>query len=158
MCDLRHPGPRHRAATSRRAATAIEFAMMLPILLFFVSAVVDWGWYMTQRVAVARATMDGCRVGATVYEPSSLTAGTLIKPRAENRAKDVLSGMNMPCTAGRCSVTATYCANGAGGKCNNPPFDALVVETQYDFDPFFGFVPIPDDMQEFFLMAVENQR
>jgi hypothetical protein len=143
----------------RRGSTAIEFAMMLPLLLFFLSAIIDWGWYMTQRVAVARATMDGARVGATVFEPSSVTAGTLIKPRAENRAKDVLNGMGMPCNlSSGCVVTATYCANGAGGICNNPPFDALVVQLQYEYTPFFGFAPTPDDIDDYFLMAVENQR
>ena len=143
--------------TRRRATAAIEFALWLPILLLFISAVVDWGWYMTRRVNVARATMDAARVGATVYEPTSVTAGTLIRPRAITRAKDVLLGMGMPCGAS-CIVTATYCSNGGGGVCNNPPFDALVVQIQYEYEPFFGFIPVPNDIEEFFLMAVENQR
>jgi hypothetical protein len=149
-----HPDLRSR----RRAAAALEFALMLPMLLIFLSAVIDWGWYMTQRVAVARATMDGCRVGATVYEPDSVVAGSLIKPRAVNRAKDVLLGMGMPCNAGNCLITATYCANGAGGVCNSPPFDGLVLQIAYDFTPFFGFAPVPTDITDFFLMAVEHQR
>jgi hypothetical protein len=155
MAALKEP---HMRLTTRRGAAAIEFAIWLPILMVFLSAVVDWGWFMTRRVALARATMDGARVGATVYEPSSVTAGTLMKPRAESRAKNVLAGMGMPCTAGLCTVTATYCGDGAGGVCNNPPFDGIVVQTTYVYEPFFGFVATPTLISDYFIMAVENQR
>jgi Flp pilus assembly protein TadG len=147
-------------ALFRRGSTAIEFALMLPLLMIFMAAIIDWGWYMTQRVAVARATMDGARVGATVFEPSTVAAGSLIKPRAESRARDVLAGMGMPCAAmsASCVVTATYCNTGDGGVCNNPPFDALVLQLRYDYTPFFGFLPTPPEISDYFLMAVENQR
>lgn len=148
-----------RLDTFRRGSTAIEFALVLPLLLFFLSVIIDWGWFMSQRVTVARATMDGARVGATKFEPSTVTAGSLIEPRAEERAKDVLAGMGMPCDDPTvCVVTATYCANGAGGVCANPPIDSLVVQVSYAFTPFFGFSPMPSEIRDDFLMAVENQR
>lgn len=140
-----------------RGAAAVEFAIWMPILAMLVSAVVDWGWYMTRRVSVARATMDGARIAAALYEPTTVVPGSVLKPAAEQRAKDVLNGMGMSCTASVCTTKATYCAVGAGGVCNNPPFNALVLEVTYQYTPFFGFVSIPTNMYDKFMMATENQ-
>ncbi|MEQ1507890.1 MAG: TadE/TadG family type IV pilus assembly protein [Myxococcota bacterium] len=144
--------------TRRRGAAAIEFALWLPVLLMFLSAVVDWGYYMTQRVAVARAVMEGTRRGAAQFESPAVAAGSVIGPTAGARASLVLTELGITCPAANCIVSSTYCDTGQGGVCNNPPIDALVVQIQYDFEPFFGLVPTPAGITERFEMAVENQR
>jgi hypothetical protein len=146
------------SASSRRGASAIEFAMWLPILLMFISAVVDWGVYMTTRVTVARAVMEGTRFGAAVFEPTTVPAGSQIVPRARSRTVKLLQDMGITCAPPGCSINVTYCDTGQGGPCQNPPFDGLVVEVTVPYRPFFDFVPTPDLIDEKFLMAVENQR
>ena len=142
---------------ARRGSAAMEFSLWLFPLFILISGVVDWGYYMTQRVNVARATMDGCRIGAAVFEPNGMTAGSLSTVRARNRTINVLNGLGMPC-GGSCTVNAQYCRDGTGGACENPPFDALLVTVTYDFTPFFGFASTPTQITESFMMASENQR
>ena len=146
-----------RKAHGRRGVAAMEFALWLPVLFMLISAVVDWGYYMHLKVNVARATMDGCRVGAAVFEPNAIAPGSISIPRARNRVIDVLNGMGLGCGGG-CSVSAQYCPKSTGGACGNPPFDGLLVTTNYDFTPFFGFVATPPLIEEDFMMASENQR
>jgi hypothetical protein len=141
-----------------RGAAAIEFALWLPILLMFVSIIIDWGFYMTTRVTVARGVMEGARRGAAQFEPTTVPAGSQIVPRARARTLQVLEDMGITCTGPSCLLQVTYCDTGQGGPCQNPPFDGIVVQVTLDFEPFFGFVPTPDRIQESFEMAVENQR
>ncbi|MEQ1565111.1 MAG: TadE/TadG family type IV pilus assembly protein [Myxococcota bacterium] len=140
----------------RRGSAAMEFAIWLPIMTFMVSAVVDYGYYMTRRVSVARSAMEGARLGAAVYEPTAMAPGTDIQPKAKARAEDMMTSMGIPC-AGSC-VVATYCPDEAGSACGDPPFDAVEVDITYPFTPIFGIVPIPTEIHEVQLMAVENQR
>lgn len=142
--------------TSRRGSAAIEFSLWLPILLLLVSAIVDWGLYMNQRVSVARATMDGARAGAAVFEPSNVTPGSLVVPAAQNRANNVMVGMGLTCGAG-CNIVTTYCPQGTGGVCQTPPFNGVTVEITYGYNPIFGFLAVPGVIRERFIMAVENQ-
>jgi hypothetical protein len=150
------------ARRSRRGASAIEFAIWLPILLMLISAVVDWGLYMTTRVTIARAVMEGTRRGASVFEPSSVPPGTVIVPKAEARTALVLDDMGVNCAPPGCTIDAQFCQAGDGGACADRdgraiPFRGVVVRVTTGFEPFFGFVPIPDQISESFLMAVENQ-
>lgn len=142
---------------SRRGASVIEFAIWLPVLLMLISAVIDWGSYMTTRVSVARGVMEGARRGASVFEPTTVPPGSQIVPKAKARTKLVLEDIGVDCAPPGCVIDATYCNAGQGGPCQNPPFQGLVVRVTTGFEPFFGFVPVPTQISESFLMAVENQ-
>ena len=57
-----------------RGAVAVEFALVLPILLLLVLAGIDWGYYFFAGQIVANAAREGARVGAlTRSEPPSET-------------------------------------------------------------------------------------
>lgn len=142
---------------SKRGSAAVEFALLSIVLLLFLSTVVDWGWYMTQRVSVARATMDGTRVGAATFESSLVPDGSLTVPAAETRTKDVLEDLGLPCVPPSCAVNVTHCSVGEGGVCMTPPFEAIHVALQYEYVPFFGFIPTPTSIQSEFIMATEAQ-
>ncbi len=151
----------------RRGSAAIEFALWLPVLFFLLSAVVDWGAYWATRVIVARATMDGARMGAARFEPdqiagSAIAAGSLVVPEAETRAESLLTAAGKPCAG---CATAQYCpANSvASAVCDHPslgppPFDALWLKVDYTFTPYFGWASTPTLISEEFMMAVERQR
>lgn len=148
---------------TRRGSAAVEFFIWLPILMFLLSAVVDWGYYMSTKVGVARAAMDGARIAAATFEPSTSTAGSLILPRAKARTLEVLTQTGIVCAGATCTIDAQYCTSGANGPCddadgNAPPVDALLVSVRYDFTPFFGFAVTPAVIYDEFVMATENQR
>ena len=102
---------------SKRGSAAIEFALLSTVLFLFLSTVVDWGWYMTQRVSVARATMDGARVGA---------ADLRVEPRARRRSRCPAGRrphqgrarrLRHAVPAGRAArSTVTHCSVGEGGR------------------------------------------
>jgi hypothetical protein len=160
-------------------------------MLMFVATVVDYGFYMTRRVTVARAAMEGARMGAAVFEADNVAPGSMIVPIAESRAGEVLTDMGIQCPASGCTITVDYCGTaggttgGGGGistsqskgpttqslpkssqssqssttsACGDPPFDAIQVEVNLDYDPIFGLIPVPTVIREKQLFAVENQR
>jgi uncharacterized membrane protein len=141
----------------RSGSAAIEFAIWLPVLLMFVATVVDYGFYMTERVAVARATMEGTRTGAAIFEPNNVVPGSLIGPAAQSRASDILTQLGITCPSANCVINVTYCPAG-DGACGNAPFDAIQVEITSQFRPLFGLIPTPHRLDEKLIMAVENQR
>ncbi|MEN0063151.1 MAG: TadE family protein [Myxococcota bacterium] len=151
-----------RVDRRRRGAAAIEFVLWLNALFLLVSGLVDWATYMSSRLAVTRAAMDGCRIGSAVFEPASMTPGTLSTPLAEDRALEVLESLGVVCDlSDGCDIEATFCLAGSGGDVCGPvapPFDALVVEVTVEYDPMFGWAATPDVLHESFMMAVENQR
>jgi len=148
---------RFNRSRGRSGSAAIEFAIWLPVLLMFVATIVDYGFYMTQRVAVSRATMEGCRGGAAIFEPNQVAPGSLIRPAARNRSSDILTQLGIPCPSASCAITVTYCPAG-DGACSNAPFDSVQVEINHQFRPLFGLIPTPDRIDEKLIMAVENQR
>ena len=47
--------------SKQRGAAAVEFALVLPILLAIVLGVIDWGWYFCVREAAINASREGAR-------------------------------------------------------------------------------------------------
>ena len=98
MTERNQPSPRpdglrsaSRRPAHRAGSAAVEFALWLPVMLMFVASVVDYGFYMTRRVTVARAAMEGARMGAAVFEADNVAPGSMIVPIAESRAGEVLT-------------------------------------------------------------------
>jgi hypothetical protein len=142
----------------RRGSTAIEFALWLPILLMFLSAVVDWGHHWNQRVAVARAVMEGSRTASAVYEgPTVLPPGSKISQRARDRTQLIMGEFGIPCPSPACTIQVDWCNTG-GAVCGSPPFQAIQIRVQLQYQPLFGMVPTPTTITENFLMATEYQR
>jgi len=141
----------------RSGSAAIEFALWLPVLLLFVSTIVDYGYYMNQRVEVVRATMEACRTGAAIFEPNQVAPGSVIKPTSTARAGEVLTKIGIACPSAACNITVIYCKAG-DSACGNAPFDAVQVEINDQFKPLIGLIPTPSRIDEKLIMAVENQR
>jgi Flp pilus assembly protein TadG len=106
-------GRRTRGRTTRdRGATAVEFALVLPLLLLLVCGIIDFGRALNAQISLTEAAREGARLEALGYS-SGAVAG-----RAAAAAPD-LSPVN---------VTVTQaCAPGAG-----PAADAQVTVT-YSF-------------------------
>jgi len=52
--------PRH----AKRGANAVEFALVLPLLLMFLGGIFDYSIYFMTRSATYRAALEGARAGA----------------------------------------------------------------------------------------------
>lgn len=161
MFDLARSAPPRTAGpprARRRGAAAIEFALWLPILLLFLSAVVDWGYYWNTRVKVARAVMEGTRSASAVYEgPLVLPPGSKVADSARTRTAVILNEFGISCPAANCAMNVNWCDSG-GAPCGNPPFQAIQVRVQLDFTPMVGIIPTPSKISETFIMSTEYQR
>lgn len=47
----------------QQGAAAVEFALVLPVLLMILFAIIDYGWYFVARMALQHAVYQGARAG-----------------------------------------------------------------------------------------------
>jgi len=76
-----------RACPSERGQALIEFAMLFPIILVFLLALVDFGMAMDQRQVVQHAVREGARHGAVGNSQSSII--TLTENQMDGLTVDV---------------------------------------------------------------------
>jgi Flp pilus assembly protein TadG len=58
-------------------AVAVEFALVLPLLLTLVLGAIDWGWYFFLREVVTNAAREGARVGSVNQDGQAAAAAYL---------------------------------------------------------------------------------
>jgi Flp pilus assembly protein TadG len=109
---------------SERGAVAVEFALLLPLLMVLVFGVIDFGRLFNAQVSVTQAAREGARLAALGYTNSAVISRT-------TAAAPALSGL---------TVTVTPCAAGA-----TQTTDAVVV-VRYTLTfstPMVGLVGLP---------------
>jgi TadE-like protein len=128
-------GETHRARSRARAVSrggaAVEFALVLPIFLAVLFAMIDYGWYFYQRFTLAAAIRDGIHQGAAV-QMSSDPCGTAI-----TAAKADLSLAGSPINP--TNVTWNLCPNYSGSS----PTQFMSMTGTMNFTPLVGFVKLP---------------
>ena len=117
----------------RRGAAAVEFALVVPLLLLIVLGIVDFGFMLSDRQAVSQAAAEGARAAA-VSQGDPVADGKA----AMQAALKTQFGNGFSCGSG-CTVTLS-----ADGCCATAkvsiPFDEAVPL------PFFGGVVFPDKL------------
>ncbi len=79
-----------------RGAAAVEFALVLPLLLMVVLGTIDWGWYFFVSQVVTNAAREGARVGSlTAYSPTNPAADTLAAAEAATTVQTYLTGATL---------------------------------------------------------------
>ncbi len=73
---------RHRR---ERGAAAVEFALVLPLLLALVLGTIDWGYYFFVEQVVVNAAREGARAGSVIVDPTTGNSA------AQTRALDYLT-------------------------------------------------------------------
>ena len=96
-------------AARERGAAAVEFALLLPVLLLLVFGIIDFGRALNAQITLTQAAREGARLAA------------LGQPNVVSRTKAAATGLN-PVT-----VTVTACPANAG------PGDDASVTTSYAF-------------------------
>ena len=96
---------------AERGAAAVEFALVVPILLLLVFGIVDFGWMLNRDTMVNNASRDGVRaasLGATSAEVRSIVATNLGVPL--NQVTTTVT-----CTKPDGSACTTYDAQAVSG-------------------------------------------
>ena len=78
---------------SDRGAVAVEFALLLPVLVLLVFGIIDFGRVLNAQITVTQAAREGARLAA------------LENPNACDRAAAAATGLSLTC-AGNVTITA----------------------------------------------------
>lgn len=123
-----------------RGTQAVEFALLLPVMLGIVSGIVDYGWFLQQRQLMLEAARNGARAGS-VTPPADDPAGTAGATTA--------LALNELGFLGETEVEVE--------QLGVVPHVRVRVIIRADFEPFFGLVPTPDAMDSVSSMRLEEQ-
>ncbi|WP_435771163.1 TadE/TadG family type IV pilus assembly protein [Nocardioides sp. SYSU DS0651] len=119
------------ARPGERGAAAVEFALILPLLMVVVFGIINFGDMLSVRQSVSQAAAEGARAAAV--HPGSNTEKIAA---AEAAVADALDAHGEECVTGAdgCSVVIGACASGA---------ECATVEVVIDYEtliPGFGLV------------------
>jgi hypothetical protein len=65
---------RHAASDSRdRGAVAVEFALLLPVLLLLIFGIIDFGRAINDQITLTQAAREGARLAALGYSTAAVT-------------------------------------------------------------------------------------
>jgi len=105
---------RRRAATEPRdrGSAAVEFALLLPVLLLLIFGIIDFGRALNAQITLTQAAREGARLAALGYSTSAVTT----------RAQSAATGLS-PVTV----TVSSSCPAGAGLGVD------AVVQTSYSF-------------------------
>lgn len=99
---------RPRSTPKPRGAAAVEFAVVLPVLIAILCGTIDWGYYFFTREIVINASREGARVGTLQFG-----AGFDPRTEAENAAREYLDDASLDPT----KATIQTGVNASGGAC-----------------------------------------
>ncbi len=120
---------------SQRGASAVEFAVLAPLFVALLFAIVEFGLILYTKSMLAHATREGARFGV-VYTTPRRTSGEI-----EAVVQNFLNQTGL-------TSTATVTVTGAGGA-SGSSLDVLVNYT-------YNFFVLPKDMNKFFGGSMSN--
>ncbi|TYL51631.1 hypothetical protein FXB39_07505 [Nocardioides sp. BGMRC 2183] len=124
---------------AERGAAAVEFALILPVLLLLVFGIINFGDMLSVRQGVSQAAAEGARAAAVT--PGDTEAK---KDAARAAVNDALGAHGATCSA-ECSFEIARCASASGPDPDDPSGtpDCAYVEVVIAYDmliPGFGLV------------------
>lgn len=91
-----------RTGTSERGAAAVEFALVLPVLVLLVMGLMEFSLVFNAQLSLSNAAREGARVMAISNDPAL----------ARNAAINAAPSINPALTAGDIVITPATCAAG----------------------------------------------
>lgn len=125
-------GDGRRRRREERGAAALEFALVLPILVMLVFGVIAFGYMLSFRQAMSQAAAEGGRAAAV--RPAGTADGDRLTA-ARAAINDALDSYNVECTTGgglihaggadgTCTIVIAACSTGpAGAECARVTLD-----------------------------------
>jgi len=129
-----------RLVAARRGNSAIEFALIAPVLFMFTFAIIDFSWYFLAWRAVITSAQVGARAGART-------------PMVDGPAAAAVSQATT--TLNNSYLIGTPSARYYGSIVNNTQ---VRIEVEVDFTPLVGFVQAPEVLYAQQQMRVELQQ
>ena len=115
-----------------KGSSAVEFAIIVPVLLTILFGIIEYGWVMTSWIIIANAASEGAR--AAITESGGSASGTA----AENAAKEALwSNMKDDNPAEELAITKTEITKDPP---NNLP-RRYKVTVSWAYQELVGFLP-----------------
>jgi Flp pilus assembly protein TadG len=129
-------------ARQDRGAAAIEFALVVPILLLLVFATISFGMMLSFRQTLSQAATEGARAAAVESDPALRATEALAAVNDAMAAVDRQCGAGglvcnvgavVPCGSGECiTVTLTY-AYQANPMVISPPLAGELLPNQLEY-------------------------
>jgi Flp pilus assembly protein TadG len=125
-------GGRRTARREERGAAAVEFALILPILVVLVFGIIAFGYMLSFRQALSQAAAEGGRAAAV--RPAGTSSGDRLTA-ARMAVNDALDAYGVECTSGgglthsggpsgACTITIGACSSGpTGAQCAKVTLD-----------------------------------
>jgi Flp pilus assembly protein TadG len=126
--------PRRRGRRKTRGQALVEFSLILPVFLFVLWGILDFGMLLYSRMTVINATREGARAASVAVNP------TTIPTVASGRVQAVASGLT---TSSPTMTISTSCVAIVSPSCNwssatsSQPGDAVAVTVSYQYSSFF---------------------
>jgi Flp pilus assembly protein TadG len=126
--------PRRRGRRKTRGQALVEFSLILPVFLFVLWGILDFGLLLYSRMTVINATREGARAASVAVNP------TTIPTVAAGRVQAVASGLT---TSSPTMTITTSCVAIVSPSCNwssmtsSQPGDAVSVTVSYQYSSFF---------------------
>jgi Flp pilus assembly protein TadG len=132
-------GTPHRRQRRESGSAAVEFALVLPLLLMIIVGVVSYGYLLSFRQAMSQGATEGARAAAvSAYPTASLKVADAV-----SGVNDALGSYGVSCqlssgattgalrrhgvSVGTCGVLTGTCANNSHASC-------VSVQVTYDYD------------------------
>ena len=139
---------RPRGRASERGAAAVEFALVVPVLLVLLFGIIGYGYMLSFRQALSQGAAEGARAAAV--KPSG-TATTTLQTVMRAAVDDALGSYGVRCNgtslehqtggswapAGSCTLTVAACTNNATATCAT-----VALSYTYSDDPLIPKVPL----------------
>lgn len=120
-----NPRSAGRRATGDRGAEAVEFAVIVPVLLALLFGLISFGLLFFSQISLEQAAREGARLAAICNQDSACLSGVpaRVQSRAPNIAIDSSQITVTPCPAGDPTASATVTV-AYKYKLGIPPFAA----------------------------------
>lgn len=136
----------------RRASTALEFALILPVFVLLVGGIMDMAWLFYMESALDRAAMLGCRAGALVDPGVGEASLDDAKTRAEEVMEEALGLNSAGLKSLPDSLEMEVTTHGSS------PGRSLVCAVSIQFQPLIGLVLEPLTLDASTAIRFEWQR
>ena len=120
----------------RRGATAVEFALTIPIPILFLLGVVEYGTAISQREALVNVARDAANSAVSVVRESAGDTEGVVS-RGNARAEALLETYGVSCGSG-CTVSTTVASQ---------TLDVVTVQVVAPYAPMFSLIPSPSQLR-----------